>query len=72
MSNVIPINSRAIAAAAIRAKLREAANASGRLDSLEDTIDLIRYKRERIAWLAPPRYQAEALRALEYIAMSCR
>jgi len=54
MSNVIPINSRAIAAAAIRAKLREAANASGRLGSLEDTIDLIRYECDRFAWLAPP------------------
>ena len=32
-----------------------------------DLIDQVRYGCERIAWLAPPRYQAEALHALRWI-----
>ena len=71
MSNVIPINSRAIAAAAIRAKLHEAANASSRLGSLEDTIDLIRYECDRFAWLAPPAEKGKS-RKLDVFALHKR
>lgn len=68
MGNVIPINARRLEAEARYRILQATAERFGRCGVMEDLCDQIRYACERLAMIAPPRYQAECLHALKYVA----